>query len=177
LRSCSKGFSTGASGGEILFAKKWVAIAACIIFIGTLTTYYYVVESGFNPVPQQSSLQGASICYPAKQACIGFMISNAALVLYNRTDITSQQISFTLTNMETGPMARISVYVDNVSLGVVQGPFASGAPKPVAVGVPTTITVNPGSSYSVVVEGILTDSAGVATSEYWQSISVVATGG
>lgn len=177
LRITSKGFSTRGDGARILFSSKWLTIAACVLFIGSLTAYYYVVESGFNPVPQQTSLQGATICLPDKQSCPGFSLGNASLRLFNRTDIISQQVSFSVTSKELGPMARIDVYVDNVSLGEVAGPFASDAPKQVALGVPTTITVNPGSNYTVVVEGIFTDATGAPSAEYWQSISVSATGG
>jgi hypothetical protein len=82
-----------------------------------------------------------------------------------------------VTSKESSPMARIEVYVDNVSLGAVEGPFASGVPRLVSLGVPTTISVTPGVSYSVVVEGVFSASSGAVSAVYWQSISIVATGG
>ena len=154
-----------------------MAITACVLFIGTLTTYYYVVESGFNPVPQQATLAGANICQSSSGTCQGFSLGNASLLLFNRTDIVSQQISFTVLPKEAGPMAQLYVYIDNISLGEVKGPFASGTPKLVALGVPTTITVTPGVSYEVVVEGVFAGSLGTSSTEYWQSFSVVAAGG
>lgn len=148
-----------------------------MVFIGSLTTYYYIVESGFNPFPQPTSLQGASICYPARQPCPGFSLGNANLRSLNRTDINSQQLSLTVTSEDAGQMARIDVYMDNVSLGEVEGPFEQGTPRLVALGVPTTITVTPGMSYEVVVEGTYPASSSAPQLEYWQSISVVASGG
>jgi hypothetical protein len=177
LGRSSKGFSAWGSTTGTLFSSKFLTIAACVVFIGSLTVYYYIVESGFNPVPQQTTLRGATICLPDRQACPGFSISNATLRLLNRTDITSQQVSFLVTSKEAGPMTRIDVYIDNVSLGEVEGPFASGIPKLVALGVPTTVLVKPGSGYTVVVEGVFADSSGALSAEYWQSISVVAIGG
>ena len=148
-----------------------------MIFIGTLTTYYYVAESGFNPYPQQSSLSGESMCFPDRQSCSAFALDNVTLREFNRTDISSQQISFTVTPEETASMARIEVYIDNISMGTVEGPFPPGTPKPVALGVPTTIDVTPGVTYSVVVEGIFNSSSGGSSSGYWESISVVAVAG
>ena len=173
----SKGFSTRARADDTLLSKKFIAIAACLIFIGTLTGYYYTVESGFNPNPQQSTITGANICYPDRQPCLGFVLGNVTLREFNRTDISSQQVSFTVTAEEQSPMERIQVYVDNVSMGTVEGPFASNAPRPVALGVPTTIDVTPGVSYSVLVEGIYGGPSGSASVDYWQSVSVVAVGG
>lgn len=161
----------------ILFSKKFVAITACVLFIGILTTYYYAVESGFNPVPQQTTLAGASICQSSSGACSGFGLGNASLLLFNRTDIVSQEISFDVLPKEAGPMAQLYVYIDNISLGEVKGPFASGTPKLVSLGVPTTINVTPGVSYEVVVEGVFAGSSGAGSTDYWQSFSVVAVGG
>ena len=177
MRPSSKGFSTTARAKETLFPKKFIAIAACLIFIFTLTGYYYAVESGFNPNPQQSALTGANICFPDKQVCQGFVLGNVTLREFNRTDISTQQVLFTVTPEEQAPMARIYVYVDNVSMGTVEGPFASGVPRSVALGVPTTIDVTPGVSYSVVVEGVFGGSSGTSSADYWQSVSVVAVAG
>lgn len=165
------------SAGRVLFSSKFVAIAACLIFIGSLTTYYYVAESGFNPVPQQTTLSGAAICPADKQDCPGFSLGSMTLRSLNRTDIDSQQVAFAVTPKEASPMARIEVFIDNVSLGAVEGPFAPRVPRLVSLGVPTTISVTPGVIYSVVVEGIFNDSSGAAFAEYWQSTAVVAVGG
>ncbi len=135
------------------------------------------MESGFNPNPQQSALSGANICFPDRQVCQGFVLGNLTLREFNRTDISSQQVSFTVTAAEQAPLARIYVYVDNISMGTVGGPFASGVPRLVALGVPTTIDVTPGVSYTVIVEGVLGGSSGTAPADYWQSVSVVAVGG
>lgn len=121
-------------------------------------------------------LSGAAICPADKQDCPGFSLGNMTLRSLNRTDIDSQQVAFAVTSKEASPMARIEVFIDNVSLGTVEGPFAPGVPRLVSLGVPTTIIVTPGVSYGVVVEGIFSDSSGAATAEYWQSITVVATG-
>lgn len=74
-------------------------------------------------------------------------------------------------------MASIAVYVDNVSLGTVEGPFAPNSPKSVALAVPTTIDVFPGTTYSVVVEGVFAASSSAPSTDYWQSVSVVAVAG
>ncbi|MDV3243680.1 MAG: hypothetical protein LYZ66_00730 [Nitrososphaerales archaeon] len=92
-------------------------------------------------------------------------------------DITSQELTFSITATSSGPMARVDVYIDNVSVGAVQGPFESGVPKQVGLGVPTTITVSVKQSYRVLVGGVYTDSAGKTAAEYWQAFDVVAAGG
>ncbi|MDV3293113.1 MAG: hypothetical protein LYZ70_02475 [Nitrososphaerales archaeon] len=69
------------------------------------------------------------------------------------------------------------MYIDNVSLGAVQAPFKPGTTKLVGLGVPTTISVSVGRSYSVLVGGSYAGTAGVPPSEYWQRIDVVASAG
>ena len=169
----SKGFSGLGAATRILFSSKFLAIAACLVFIGAFSGYYYLAESGFNPNPQRTTLAGAPVCVPEKQSCPGFTLGNVTLRVLNRTDIDSQQMSFVLIPGGPGPMSRVSVYIDNISLGAVDGPFAPGVPKLVALGVPTTINVTPGASYGIVVQGTFAESA----TDYWQSVSVVATGG
>jgi hypothetical protein len=177
LRSSSKGFSTSRWPAGLLFSSKVIAIAACLLFIGGLTTYYYVFESGFNPVPQKTTLQTKVICFPQKQTCPEFVLANETLRVFNRTDIISQQVSLSVTASGNRSMAEVALYLDNVSLGVVDGPFDLGVARQIAVGVPTTIVVQPGTSYSVVVEGVYTDSSGARTIDYWQSVTVVASSG
>lgn len=118
-----------------------------------------------------------NICDLSRQFCPGFALGNVIVREFNRTDISTQQLSFTLTPEEAAPMSMIHVYIDNVSIGTVQGPFASGIPRSLSLGVPTTIDVTPGVTYTVIVEGVFSGGSGVAPSDYWQSINVVAVAG
>jgi hypothetical protein len=93
------------------------------------------------------------------------------------TDIISQQVSLSVTAKGNGSMAEVAMYLDNISLGVVDGPFVPGVAREVALAVPTTIVVQPGSTYSVVVEGVYANSSGLRSIDYWQSVSVVASSG
>jgi hypothetical protein len=173
-RALRKVFRRREAASYVLLPNKFLAITACVLFIGSLTAYYYIAESGFNPNPQQTTLLGHAICSPSAQQCPGFSVNNASLRVLNLTDVISQQISFVATAKATTSMALVKVYLDNVSLGVVEGPFAPGAPKLVSLAVPTTIAVSAGQSYGVVVEGVYTDSSGAVTAEYWQAFDVVA---
>ncbi len=142
-----------------------------------MSGYYYVAESGFNPNPQATDLAGLKTCSASLGACPGFSLSAVGLRVTYFTDATSQVLTFAVLATTPNPISQLEVYIDNVSLGVVQGPFNLGTPKLVGLGVPTTITVVVGQTYTVLVGGSYMVTGGSAQSEYWQTIGVVASGG
>jgi hypothetical protein len=144
------------------------------LFVVAFLAVSYAAESGFNPYPQTTTVSSSSTCASVGGGCPGFEIDGVSLSVHTYQDITSQELTLTITPRGNGPMARVSIFLDNVSLGVVEGPFAQGATSIVSAAVPTTIVVNPDSAHKVVVEGTYTDSAGSITATYWVSVDVVA---
>lgn len=153
---------------------KGLAIGGSIAFIAVMLLVSYSVETGFNPYPEATTITGKSTCSSGAEGCPGFKIDGANLSVNIYQDITSQELTLKITPRGSVPVASVSLFLDNISLGVVEGPFVPGVATSVSAGVPTTIVLEPGSTHEVVVEGVYVDPAGAVTGTYWESVSVVA---
>jgi hypothetical protein len=160
-----------------LRGSKFLAIGLTIAFIAALASYSYLAQSNFNPYPQTTTFTAETTCSALSGTCPGFEITSASLSVttISEADVNSQELTLGINATGSTSMARIQVFIANVSLGNVAGPFEPGIPKIVGVAVPTTMILNDGQSYQVVVEGVYANSAtGATTGDYWQSVSVVA---
>lgn len=154
---------------------NYVALGVCLAIVVVMASYSYMAQLSFNPYPHTTSITAEATCSAQKGPCPGFKITSANLTVMTLEDLTSQELTLDITATGSAPMDRVQVFFDNVSLGFDEGPFAPGVGKTVGVGVPTTITVNVGQSYPVLVEGIYVNTAtGQTTADYWQSLEVVA---
>lgn len=157
--------------------SKLLAIVLSVAFIAALGSYSYLAENSFNPYPQTTTFTAATACPSASGTCPGFEITSASLSVRTITeaDVNSQELTLGVTATRNSSMGSIQVFIANVSLGNVSGPFEPGVTKVVGVAVPTTIVLNTGQGYEVVVEGIYVNPAtGGVTGEYWQSVAVTA---
>ncbi|MDV3277649.1 MAG: hypothetical protein LYZ69_04180 [Nitrososphaerales archaeon] len=155
-----------------------MAVVLSVAFIAALASYSYLAQSRFNPNPLTTTFTAATTCSAGSGACPGYEITSASLSVKTITeaDVNSQELTLGIKATGNTSMDRIKVFIANVSLGSVAGPFEPGVAKVVGVAVPTTIVLNPGQRYEVVVEGIYVNAAtGAVSGEYWQSV-VVATG-
>lgn len=155
--------------------SNYVAFGVCLAFVVAMVSYSYMAQLSFNPYPQTTSITAVATCPAQKGHCPGFQVTSANLTVMSPEDYTSQWLTLDITATGSSPMSRVQVFFDNVSLGFDEGPFAPGVGKTVGVGVPTTITVAVGQSYSILVEGVYVNAAtGQTTADYWQSLEVVA---
>ena len=151
--------------------SKELAIGGSVAFIIALLIISYYSEVGFNPYPQTTTFTATPTC-ASGASCPGFAIDGAGLSVNLYQDLTSQVLTVTITPLGGVALGRVAIFLDNVSLGVVEGPFSPGSASNVSAGVPTTITLTPGTTYHVVVEGFYLDPAGELTGTYWGSTSV-----
>jgi hypothetical protein len=157
----------------ILRYGKQIVIGACIAFIAGFLVVSYSVESGFNPYPQTTTVSSTVTCASVGGGCPGFEIDGASLSVNNYQDITSQELTLMITPRGSGPMDSVGIILDGVPLGLVRGPFEPGVQSTVSAAVPTTLTLSPGTTHQVVVEGTYIGASGV-NATYWDSVSVTA---
>jgi len=154
-----------------VLGSKWIAIALCVVFVLGAYVVWNRAIAGFNPNPATTSIvESTTSCAPSG-ACSGFRITSANLTVHTSEDIVSQILSLQFSTSGNVAMSDVHVFIDNISVGTVDGPFAPGVSRPVSLGISTTITITPGESYKVLVEG---DFGKQQVVEYFQSIDVVA---
>lgn len=155
--------------------SRGLAIGGSIAIIVAALMVSYSAEAGFNPYPQTTTFTSATTCVSGA-GCPGFAIDSTNLWAVNQyQDITSQGLTIQFTPLGGVALGSVAVFLDNVSLGVTEGPFAPGAAATVSVGVPTTITITAGTLHHVVVEGFYLGSTGSVTGSQRESVAVVAT--
>ena len=155
-------------------SSKYLAIAASLIFIAATAFGWYAGTRGFNPYPAATTISHASTCTVSVGTCPGFRIASLNLTVKTAGDITSQQLILTVVATSGGQMSYVKVFLGNVPIGSVDGPFTT-SPRAVALGVPTTIAIVGGASYKVTIEGVYVDPAsGLVIGDYVQNLDVTA---
>lgn len=135
---------------------------------------WFEATSALNPNPPTESISTTSVC-EAGPSCPGFQITSARITSVSLPDVSSQTVQLGIKATGAGPMSKVVVLLDNVSMGTVVGPFEAGVNRVVTLGVPTTMTVEKGKSYTIVVEGVYPGGmGGQAELDYWDSVAVVA---
>ncbi len=153
--------------------SKWIAIAACIIMVLAAYTAWDYATGAFNPYPLTTKV-GTDPC--GASACGTFGVLSANVTVINSTDITSQFVDLAILPGGSSSMARIQVYLDNVSIGTESGSFPLGKVSSFELGVPTTIVVTPGETYTVEVQGVYQTPQGQLLGNVWVPVVVVAHG-
>lgn len=153
---------------------KWVAIGLCIGFVLGVYVLLNRTVGQFNPNPTTTSVSMETGSCESLSGCSRFTIDSANLTVIVADGVESQFLNMKLTAAGEVPMAKIQVFVDNVSVGVVNGPFAAERPALASLAIPTTITVTQGNTYVILVEGTFVGPAGQTTSNYTQEAVVVA---
>lgn len=154
---------------------KWIAIGLCIAFVLGAYAVWNFASAGFNPNPVTTSIVVTSQSCSTSGACGAFRIDSANLSVHDMEDYTSQSLSLQLSDVGAPAMSSVAVYFGasqgDVYLGKVVGPFVPNSSKVVSLDIPTTISVNQGTTYTVLVEGFF---GSQESSGYFQSVEVVA---
>lgn len=99
-----------------------------------------------------------SNCSPEDASCPRFVIVSASLRTQNTTDqlgiANPAYLTLVLNVSGSAPLASANLFVGNVSAGAVQGPLGPGVGSIVNFTLPATVSVSPGRSYLVSVQGI-----------------------
>jgi len=167
-------FVVAVPAATLRFSKP-IAIGTCIAIVAAAYYGWYVVTSEFNPNPPPS-MTGPSC---SAQYCGRFGVLDANLTVINATqeDILSQYLGMGILPSGNQTVTKVQVLLDNVTLGFVGGPFPPGKVSDLELGVPTSIIVNPGQRYTVLVGGYYEDPASPQTSGVvWVAVGVVASG-
>lgn len=144
-----------------------------VFFLCTALVVGFVVVLNYESTEVNRQIQSLpteqSSCSAGDPNCPSFSIISASLRTQNTTDQlgTASPTYLTLElNISGGaPLATIHLFVGNTSAGTVQGPFNLGVERIVNLTLPATVTVSPGRTYKLSVEGINSTGAFVVRSE------------
>lgn len=97
-------------------------------------------------------------CAPGDPACPRFSIVSASLRSQNTTDqlgvANPAYLSLVLNVSGATQLASIRLFIGNASAGTVRGPFGSGYSRIVNLTLPATVSISPGKSYLLSVQGL-----------------------
>ncbi len=159
-------------GEAIVYLKSVVVFVLCTAFVLSFVAVlnYDTAGIGKQAPPVSTSY---TQCSKSDPSCVTFSITSARLHTVNYTDVLGVVNYATLSlglNVSGGsPITSIRLFVSNALAGAVQGPFNPGVNRIVNLTLPATITVSPGKSYFLSVEGFY-GSGSVA----WESEEVTA---
>jgi hypothetical protein len=151
-------------------------VALCTLFvIGFVVVLNYATAGvGKQGQTQLVTTQNSS-CAAQSSSCASFSITSARLVSVNFTDELGPVNYGTLTlglNASGGvSITNVKVFVDNLPAGGAQGPFSRGVNKMLNLTLPATISVSPGKTYTISVEGFYSN----GSETVWQSVETTAT--
>jgi hypothetical protein len=113
-------------------------------------------------------------CASQSSSCGSFSITSARLVSVSYTDELGPGNYATLTlglNASGGtPITSVKIFVGNLSAGGFQGPFQPGINRVLNLTLPATISVSPGKTYTISVEGYF----GNGSYAVWESVKTTA---
>ena len=159
---------------------KWLAIGLCILFVVLAYGVWTYSFSRFNPNPATTTLASTRTC-TTPSGCGEFRIVSVNVTLQGgegevSNGIQSQSLSLQLEVLSQVAMSSVQVFVNGTSVGTENGPFPSGLGRILFFPVPTTISVTPGATYAISVQGTFQSQvAGGAPSSYVMTVDVVAT--
>lgn len=141
-----------------MYFKSLVVFVLCTVFVlAFVVVLNYeagVIGNSANSVPAN---QGPS-CQTAGAGCERLQITSASLYEENYSSSLLGPGGYARLNLGfevTGPsaVAGLRFFVDNASAGTLQGPFAGGSVRMINVTLPATVSVTPGMTYLLSVEG------------------------
>jgi hypothetical protein len=154
---------------------KWLAIGMCIAFVLGVYIFLDRTINEFNPSPTTTTISIGTESCSTVSSCSRFTIDSAKLTINETEDIVSQILTVEVTPAGDVSMAKMQVFLDNISLGSVEGPFAVNELASGYFPIPTTITVTQGNAYTVLIEGTFAGPAAQHVGDYIQQVSVTAT--
>jgi hypothetical protein len=137
-------------------AKSLAIFVLCTaLVIGVLMVLNYEAASVENQIQSLPTLQAT--CSTSNPSCPHFSIVSASLRTQNTTDqlgiANPSYLSLEFNVSGTATLTRLHLYVDNVSAGIVQGPFGAGMHRVVNFTLSAAVVVSPGRTYLLSVQG------------------------
>ena len=156
-----------------MYYRSLIVFALCTIFVAS---FVVVLNYEASEVGRQSAfvVSSQSTCSPAGAGCEALSMISASLHTVNYTDelgvVNYATLSLGLKAAGGSTISGVDLFIGNMSAGYALRPFMRGVIRVVNTTVPSTISVSPGKSYLVSVEGFYGSSSSV-----WASMKVMAT--
>ena len=140
----------------VVYAKSLVVFALSTIFVlGFVLVLNYEAAGVMHD--EQNTISSQSSCTVKDTSCVTFSITYASL---RNVNYASSLGPANYTTLMVGvnasgstPLTRINLFVGNTSAGSVDGPFEPGVNRLLNLTLPATVTVSPGKTYLLSVEG------------------------
>ncbi|MDA4119932.1 MAG: hypothetical protein OK436_05035 [Thaumarchaeota archaeon] len=158
-----------------MYLRSLLVFALCTAFVVGFVVVLNYATAGVGKQGQTGpvTIQTTS-CASQSTTCTTFSITSARLVSVNYTDVLGPGNYATLTlglNASGGnPITSVKIFVGNLSAGTFQGTFQPGVNRLLNLTLPATISVSPGKTYTISVEGYF----GSGTEAVWESVKVTA---
>jgi len=157
-------------------ASQAIAVVVCIAIVLAAYVAWYRATQTFNPSPSAVTLDTSASCSPSAPPCPAFGIDSANLSVKTAEDITSQELTLTITGAGPSSVSRLSVYFSGVPIGTLTRTIVPGQSVTEGWAIPTTVNVTVGRGYTVSVSAQYIDpGSGTITGQYGDSAQVVAT--
>lgn len=151
-----------------MYYKSLIVFALCTIFVASFVVVLNYDTSGIGK-KSQVVITSQTACSSSSASCETFSITSAALRTVNYTDelgiVNYATLTLGLQASGPSPVADVDLFIGNMSAGYVQGPFEPGVGRVVSVTIPATISVSPGRTYVLSVEGFYGGGSAVWSSE------------
>ncbi|HME18785.1 MAG TPA: hypothetical protein VKF15_03505 [Nitrososphaerales archaeon] len=156
-------------------AGQALAVIVCVAIVLAAYLAWDRATSNFNPSPGTVSLNTGTSCSPSSPPCPAFGIYSANLSVKTALDITSQELTLTVTASGPSRISGITVYFSGVPIGNLTRVILPGQSTSGGWAIPTTLNVTVGKTYEVSVSAQYVDpSSGKVSAQYWSSKQVVA---
>lgn len=158
-----------------MYLRNLLVVALCTAFVVGFVVVLNYATAGVGKQGQTvlATTQTTS-CPIQSSTCVSFSITSARLVSVSYTDELGPGTYTTLIlglNASGGmPITSVKVFVGNQSAGGAQGPFQPGVNRVLNLTLPATISVSPGKTYTISIEGYF----GSGPDTVWKSVKITA---
>jgi hypothetical protein len=158
-----------------VYLRNLLVVALCTAFVVGFVVVLNYATAGVGKQGQTVLVTTQTTQCPTQSStCVSFSITSARLVSVSYTDELGPGTYTTLTlglNASGGmPMTSVKVFVGNQSAGGAQGPFQPGVNSVLNLTLPATISVSPGKTYTISIEGYF----GSGSDTVWESVKITA---
>lgn len=156
-----------------MYVRSLVVVALCAAFIAGVAIALNYETAGIGRQSVNVTTTTSPPCTTSQGTCEGLAINSAILHEINYTDelgpVSYATLEIGLNASGKFTITKLNLFIDNSSAGSVQGPFQPGVNKIVNVTLPATLSVTPGKTYTLAVEGFYGGGSTV-----WQTTKVTA---
>jgi hypothetical protein len=158
-----------------VYLRNFLVVALCTAFVVGFVVVLNYATAGVGKQGQPGLVTTQTTpCASQSPTCMSFSITSARLVSVNYTDVLGPGNYATLTlglNASGGnPITSVKIFVGNLSAGTFQGSFQPGVNRVLNLTLPATISVSPGKTYTISVEGYFNNGSGAV----WKSVKITA---